>query len=96
MKLTETVTIPERTVTRETGRLCDFPGCGKRTDDGKIYEVKESEVRVEVRLREGESYPDGGSGTEIEIDICPDCFRDKLIPWLQSQGVRTEVEEWDW
>jgi hypothetical protein len=31
----------------------------------------------------------GGGGTEvmINVDICPTCFMDKLLPWLQSQGV---------
>ena len=32
---------------------------------------------------------------DIEIDLCPDCFEFKLVPWLESQGVeirRNKIE----
>ena len=56
-----------------------------------FYEVAETTVES----KEGTSYPDGGSGTLYDVDICPDCFRDKLIPWLQSQGAAVRETEWD-
>ena len=46
------------------------------------YEVKETEIR----LKTGSNYPEGGSGEETTIDICPECFTEKLIPWVKSQG----------
>jgi hypothetical protein len=54
------------------------------------------DVEVEICLRIGRSYPDGGSGENISFDICPDCFNTKLIPWMKSQGVEPEMKEWDW
>jgi len=60
------------------------------------YEVNEVEVRVEVRAKDGDNYPDGGSGTEYMVDLCPTCFRDRLIPWLCEQGAQIEAMKWDW
>lgn len=81
-------------------RCCDL--CGMKANknyqdwDAGYYNVNETEVRVEVRQREGTSYPEGGSGTEVVIDLCPVCFKDKLIPWIKSQGGKVEAKEWDW
>jgi hypothetical protein len=58
--------------------------------------VDECEVRVYVKHRDGENYPEGGSGTEVEIDMCPECFKTKLIPWLESQGVVVQRKDWEW
>lgn len=49
-----------------------------------------------VVMKTGQEWPGGGSGEETEIDICPDCFRDKLIPWVKEQGGEPTVTEWDW
>jgi hypothetical protein len=74
---------------------CDI--CGSQATDndnweGEYYGVSETEIKY----REGTSYPEGGSGTAIKVDICPTCFMEKLVPWLESQGVLIKKEEWDW
>lgn len=72
---------------------CDLCGATTKSEWRKgCYDATE----VEVRLKTGESYPDNGSGEETTIDICPDCFRDKLIPWVESQGGKPETKEWCW
>ena len=38
----------------------------------------------------------GGDGESDTFDICPDCFKSKLIPWMREQGVEPEHKEWDW
>ena len=48
-----------------------------------------------VKIREGSAYPEAGSGTEHIIDICPDCFKNKLIPFVESFGSRIEETDWD-
>lgn len=77
---------------------CDL--CGTFAKDGdwqsSIYEVNEVEVKVTVRKKDGSIYPEGGWGTSYNVDMCPDCFENKLIPWLESQGCKTEREEWGW
>ena len=41
-----------------------------------------------VELREGVAYPDDdGDIKTTSFDICPQCFRDKLVPWLKEHGV---------
>jgi len=73
---------------------CDL--CKKQSKcrdwENGAFEVNETEIRYKT----GSSYPEGGSGTEIEIDLCPNCFKDKLIPWLEKQGCKVKEREWDW
>ena len=56
------------------------------------YEILETEVRMKT----GYSTPDGGSGEEIIIDVCPKCFNEKLIPYLKSLGCKSWWKDWDW
>ena len=88
------------TVEREVlvGRKCDL--CGKEAKcsswDAGRWEVSETEIKTIVRQKEGKSYPDGGWGTEYEIDLCPDCFKNRLITWLKSEGATIVEHKWDW
>lgn len=71
----------------EVGRGRDFKG----SDFGDGYELQETSVIY----KEGNMFPEGGSGSQIQFDICPDCFTDKLIPWLKSQGAdNVDYEDW--
>lgn len=78
--------------------ICDI--CGAEAKQGEwrssLYEINEVEIRVEVRQKEGSDYPEGGWGTHYQADICPNCFKNKLVPWLKSQGCQAKEEEWDW
>lgn len=94
MKKYEKQTRPASTYDALVETKCDL--CGKITtrewrEDG-TYDATESEVR----LKTGASYPEGGSGHETTIDICPACFKSKLIPWVKSQGGEPTTKEWDW
>lgn len=99
MKSYETKTTTE-TITRKSliRRSCDL--CGKEAKNDEwaagIYEVNETEIEILVRQKEGVNYPEGGSGTSYEIDLCPDCFKNRLVPWLKSQGASIEEQEWDY
>lgn len=77
---------------------CDI--CGKKATtldwNSGSYQINETQIKIVVRKKEGESYPEGGYGTEYDIDICPDCFKNKLIPWFMSQGARIDEKDWDW
>jgi len=53
-------------------------------------------AETDIRYKEGSNYPEGGNGTETTIDICPECFTQKLIPWVIEQGGKPTVTEWDW
>ena len=97
----EDKTIPARTKRIVTERTCDLCSakaaaisgpCADWSKENFDFDVAETEVRY----KSGESYPEGGSGTEVVVDICPQCFNDKLMPWLREQGVTVEETEWDW
>lgn len=89
MKQFEDVVVPKRTESKLVTTTCDL--CTREITTGR-FEVNE----VEISCKTGESYPEGGNGVITEIDMCQTCFIEKLIPWLKSQGVKTEPTEWDW
>jgi len=76
---------------------CDLCGAvAKRGNwESSSWEVNEVEVEVTVRQKDGSSYPEGGWGTELNVDICPNCFKDVLIPFLRSKGAQIEEKAWD-
>lgn len=79
-------------------RKCDL--CGKESKgedwDTAYYEINETDIHIKIKQKEGDNYPDGGSGTEYVVDLCPDCFKNRLIPWLKSEGANIEPVDWDW
>ena len=82
------VTEPPRTNNAVDTVICDVcHQCIKAPDRHQVRET-------EVRLNEGERYGNDGFGIETLIDICVDCFRNKLIPWVQSQGGVPTKTEW--
>lgn len=76
-------------------RKCDLCGSLAKTSDwgASCYEVNETEISVSIKQKEGQQYPECGSGTEYEVDMCPDCFKNKLVPWLRSQGVNAFTKD---
>ena len=82
--------------TRLVETACDLCGAiAKRGNwESSFYEVAEVEVEITVRQKDGSAYPEGGSGTEIVVDICPICFKEKLVPFLRSQGAKIEERGW--
>lgn len=77
---------------------CDLCGKVSKNDDWSIdnNDVNEVELSVTVHQKQGWSCSDGGSGEEYVIDLCPDCFKNRLIPWLKSEGATIEQKEWWW
>lgn len=103
MRIYETVTIPERVEDRLVKKRCDL--CRRETDriglnesswTNSGFHINATTILVKITQNKGTDYPEGGSGTKYDIDLCPDCFKDKLIPWLRSQGAVIEKLEWDW
>ena len=84
--------------------LCDICGRKAASKHQSRYEcdwaetgsaVAESEVSVTVRLRQGERFPECGSGDVYVIDICPECFHGKLIPWVETFGETIQPRTWE-
>lgn len=99
MKTVEVPAVPATTKEVVDKVTCDICGQDANRDSwgSSSYQIDEIEVEITVKRREGENYPEGGSGTEVVIDVCPDCFVKKLVPWVESHGhAKIETSEWDW
>lgn len=92
-------------ITREENRLveqtCDL--CGSkaeipnyRWESGPLYHYGNTVSETEIRYKWGQHGPEDGNGKEIVVDLCPKCFVEKLVPWLESQGAKVTEKEWDY
>jgi hypothetical protein len=95
MKITALKTLPAREESYVAEIHCDL--CGRiSTNAWRPWSTGSYDLReVEVSLRTGDQYPEGGGGEMVEFDICPDCFTNKLVVWLESQGAKPRIEPWD-
>ncbi len=74
---------------RSTFRTCDF--CSKVIKEREDYEIKEASISC----RRGTRYPEGGSSVTKIVDVCADCFDEKVIPVIEGLGVKFREEEHD-
>lgn len=88
MKHMKTVVVP-----KQTRECVDFVTCDLclAKIENKDYHLDE----VEIWHKEGDNYPECGSGTEIIVDMCGKCFDEKLVPWLRTQGAVPLTKDWD-
>ena len=95
MKHYEDVPVPATTRRQCVKRTCDL--CGKEGNKWGCWKDAAGfgEPESTVELRTGHQYPEGGTGTKWEIDICPECFENKLVPWVRSRGADIQLEEWN-
>jgi len=97
MRIYDKKTIPEHETKYLKEIRCDL--CGAIGKEGKwessMWQVNETEIEITVRQKEGWASFDGGSGTKIVIDICPACFKSKLVLALRVMGAKIEIQEWD-
>ena len=89
MQHKETVIVPASTRTKVVKVTCDL--C-----QGEIKNKRFDLNEVTVSHKTGESYPEGGMGELAEVDMCGTCFTEKLVPWLEAQGVTPTTEDWSW
>jgi len=87
--------VKQQRLKKLTCDLCGAEGVGEGWKSSE-WNVNETKMKVTVTQTEGLSYPEGGTGTEYVIDLCPECFKNRLVPWLTSQGAEIEKMEWDW
>lgn len=94
MDIYEEVNVPARTEKRKVKTVCDI--C--KQDTAELYEKGRYnwfESEITVSYRGGEVCPEGGSGTEIKVDLCRYCFKEILVPFLKSQGAAVIETEWE-
>jgi len=83
MKVYERVVPENKPYNRVKCRKCDLCGVesqGEQWEAKGTFESNKTIITVEVTQKEGMNYYDSGSGTKYEVDLCPTCFKEKLIP----------------
>lgn len=75
--------------------VCDL--CGAKTSGNKPWaKGNHDAIEVDVCMRTWKHWPEGGSGEDIQYDICPTCFRERLMPWLLNQGAAPRIKDLGW
>ena len=64
-------------------------------DNGNVCNCASTEKSVGITYHEKWECSDIGEAADIDVDMCPKCFSKKLIPWLESQGVKIDAKERD-
>lgn len=93
MKNYNTIQVPATTRKHLSHFTCDICKTNSRGSDGWAengWDVK----NVEISLDEGSNYPEYAFGETITYDICPKCFKEKLMPFLDSLGAKPEVKDY--
>lgn len=97
MREYETIT-EEHTSTHCSKVICDL--CGKEGRDGGWdcgdYQFDETTLQVKVLAKKGHAYPEDYYGHKLVVDLCPECFRSELVPWLNSKGADIKEQEFGW
>jgi hypothetical protein len=79
MKIFGEKVIPKKTVKYLKLRKCDLCGLESNREEWEVrscYEVAETEICVVVRQKEGDAYPEGGSGTKYENRPMPSMLQE--------------------
>src|SRR5688500_4648892 len=100
MRTYVTRTVPATTRQEIASVKCDI--CGRAAKDAENwsgesrYDIDGTTVEMKVTRDKGTSFPDGGQRTSTRFDICPQCFEQVLVPFLESKGAKPTVDEVDW
>ena len=106
MIIEEEITIPERKQIDTKAIICD---CCKKEYTGDMVSKYKGEVEwpihergsyhhteTHVCLQETASYPDDVTWEALSFDICPDCMKAVVFPFLQEKcGIPPHKED-DW
>lgn len=93
MKTYKTITpVPHEIV---DSMFCDL--CRTEAPRGEDWTSENYAVaETTIEIKEGYNSPSGGNYDVISADICPLCFKNKIIPALVELGVRFDRSEVDW
>ena len=78
-KKVEVAHIEERIV--DNGEFCD--GCTKRINTLRCW--TQDEITIGARL--GKVYPEGDQRRAYDLDVCAECFLEKVVPALAAVGL---------
>lgn len=78
-----------REVITESHTLCDK--CGQKIESEHSFDAFECEFTYKT----GDNYPEGGSGSELTLDLCQKCGKE-AIEILKSNGFNVQENEWSY
>lgn len=84
----------KRQVNKLNQEKCNL--CKKESTLGYWVSDNHNASETEVYMVESNHYGDSGNGTAYMANICNNCFKEKLIPFLESEGSKVKIEEWDY
>jgi hypothetical protein len=79
----------DKVLTSITCDICKTEYPGTKWGRQSSYDILETKIEIS----EGKGYPEGTFGTIINFDICPECFNNKLIPFLVRSGATVKEED---
>lgn len=83
-----------KTVTFFTEKRCDI--CDTKANSELNWErTPFGWDETEITRTHGLCYPDGDFMKRISLDMCPSCWCEKFVPWVESQGGKFTVVEND-
>lgn len=84
----ETVSKLEKKLIKTT---CDI--CNNEIKNLEFYKFDE----VTISHRYGERWPEGGNSETLDLDICPECFKNKILPFIEKLANKNfTYSESDW
>lgn len=86
----------EETVTRQvcTKVVCDLCGAeGRELGNEVQWEKTTYDAATTIFAESGARWPDSAQVETTRFDVCPNCFKTKLVPWMKSQGATPTISE---
>ena len=79
-----------RFVDKVVALICDICGRSAKNPSNDYNDPWNSDpytiFKTEIVCEEGTRYPEGVDVKQMSFDICPDCFKNKLVPFIKTFG----------
>jgi hypothetical protein len=97
MRMCTVPAVPAKEVEEQIAIICDL--CQAESPCRTHWLVGSSGYSgrtVVVSIQDQSSFPEGGTVKRHSFDLCPKCFWEKLVPWMEQQGAKPRVMKRDW
>ena len=85
----------ESTYTRKETRLTSCDICAAHTDGDYWGDDAYTMDTVTIDMKEGQVYPEGDFREGHKYDICPNCFKEHIIPLMNSLDAEPTIYDLD-
>lgn len=96
MRKTKTVQLPPATEERFDALVCDICGKSTKLEDNWAKDPAQQLRQVRIQLVEGEYTYTGDHSRTTGYDVCPTCWRKKIVPFMRGQGAWPRVIDSQW